>query len=73
MEKIDEVNQYKRKIEALEDEVKKLREETKEVKRLREENKRLRNEIQSVEIINCVKDIQNDLRTRFVRLDELIP
>ena len=43
-----------------------------EVGQSKEGNKRLRSDNQSTDIIKCMKDIQNDLRTRFVRLDELV-
>ena len=44
----------------------------KEVEDLKNEIKRLRKEKQSTDIIKCMEQIQDDLRPRYVRLDELI-
>ena len=44
----------------------------KEVEDLKNEIKRLKKEKQSTDIIKCMEQIQDDLRPRYVRLDELI-
>ena len=64
MEKIlhSEVSILKRQISDLQ----------KENEDLKNENKRLKRENQGTDLIKCMEQIQEDLRPRYVRLDELI-
>ena len=39
---------------------------------MKNENQRLKRDNQSTDIIKCMEQIQDDLRTRYVRLDELV-
>ena len=55
-------NSLKRRIEALE----------KEVQELRNENKRLKSEHQSSDIIQTIAEIHGHLKSRFVRMDDLV-
>ena len=57
-----EVSILKRKISDLQ----------KTVENLENENKRLKKENQSMDIIKCMEQIQDDLRLRYVKLDELV-
>ena len=58
----NEVSILKRQISALQ----------KENEDLKNENQRLKRDNQSTDIIKCMEQIHDDLRTRYVRLDELV-